>query len=940
MSHTVDYQKTLNLPKTDFGMRAGLAQKEPAFLQQWEKEGLYAKIREQSHGKPSFILHDGPPYANGDIHIGHALNKILKDIIVKFKTMRGYDSLYIPGWDCHGLPIEHKLLKELKQDKSTVDRVEFRKKAHDYAMKYVGIQREQFKRLGIFGEWEDPYLTLDQEYEYWILKSLGELHKKGYIYRGLKPVNWCFRCETALAEAEVEHEDHTSPSIYVKLEVGHKDWFPAGKLGDKKVSLLIWTTTPWTLIANVAVAVHEAFRYSLVDLGSEALIIESSLCEQVLSKAGIAEFKILEEFSGDQLTTLVYQHPLNSQKKCKVVFADYVTKEDGTGLVHTAPGHGQDDFETGLRHNLEVLMPVDGRGIYTKQAGKYAGEHVFKANTKIIEDLKDDGILFASEDVTHSYPHCWRCKTPIIFRATEQWFLKIDHEGLRGKLKDTIKDDVQWIPPMGEERILGMVANRPDWCLSRQRHWGVPIPALKCKGCDDQHKLFSEVIDHFAEIVNTEGTDAWFTREVSELIPEGFTCPDCGRTKFEKTDDILDVWFDSGVSYQAVLKARLKKELPADLYLEGSDQHRGWFQSSLIPSVALESKAPFAGVLTHGFVVDGQGRKMSKSMGNVISPEDIINNSGADILRLWVASSHYNEDIRVSKETLDRLSDSYRKIRNTLRYLLGNLNEFDPEKHLLPYGDLLAIDQWALYRLYAVTESVKQNFDDYEFAKVYKRVYTFCNEDLSSFYLDILKDRLYTSAANSPERRSAQTVLFHILNHLVRILAPFACFTAEEVFLAMPKDALTRDTQSVHLLSWLDCPQEWDNKEVSTQFAPLVELRPHVLKALEEKRRTAEIGSSLEAKIIFETASSRDLKYLSQNRDMLPTTFIVSQVEIREVKKVSQGLSDEFDKTAIIIEKADGKKCSRCWNYKTDVGKDTDHQSLCARCTVIVKELI
>jgi len=940
MSQTVDYQKTLNLPKTEFGMRAGLVQKEPAFLEKWSQEGLYAKIREQAKGKPSFILHDGPPYANGDIHIGHALNKILKDIIVKFRTMQGYDSLYIPGWDCHGLPIEHKLLKELKLSKSDVDSVDFRKKAHDYAMKYVGIQRDQFKRLGIFGEWETPYLTLDKGYEYWILKSLGELHKKGYIYRGLKPVNWCFRCETALAEAEVEHEDHTSPSIYVKFEIGNKDVLGVKGIDNKKVFLLIWTTTPWTLVANVAVAVHGGFRYVLVDFGDEVLIVEKSLCDRVLKKAGIEKFKILKEFSGDELTALHYCHPFGLDQECRVVIADYVTKDDGTGLVHTAPGHGQDDYETGLRHDLEIIMPVDGRGIYTKEAGNYAGEHVFKANTRIIDDLKAGGVLFANEDVSHSYPHCWRCKTPIIFRATEQWFLKIDHDGLRGKLKDAIKNDVQWIPSSGEERILRMVVNRPDWCLSRQRHWGVPIPALKCNGCDGQHKLFTEVIDHFADIAKEEGTDAWFKKEVGELVPKGFKCSDCGQVKFEKTSDILDVWFDSGVSYQAVVKSRLKKETPIDLYLEGSDQHRGWFQSSLIPSVALESKPPFKAVLTHGFVVDGQGRKMSKSIGNVISPHDIIKNSGADILRLWVASSLYNEDIRISKETLDRLSDSYRKIRNTMRYLLGNLNDFDPDKHLLPPENLLNIDQWALGRLKAVVESVKQNYDNYEFAKVYKRVYTFCNEDLSSFYLDILKDRLYTSAAQSPERRSAQTVLFHILNHLVRVFAPITCFTAEEVFLAMPKDAAARDAQSVHLLPWLDCPQEWNNEAIKKEFAPLIELRPYVLKALEDMRRTGEIGSSLEAKLIFRTASPRDLEYLNQNHDMLPGAFIVSQVEIQEVNEVSQGLSDEFGKTTIAIEKADGLKCSRCWNYKTDVGQNTEHQSLCARCTVIVKELI
>jgi len=940
MSQTSDYQKTLNLPKTDFGMRAGLAQKEPAFLEQWKKNGLYTEIRKAAKGKKTFILHDGPPYANGDIHIGHALNKILKDIIVKFRTMEGYDSLYIPGWDCHGLPIEHKLLKELKKNKSDVDCVEFRKKAHAYAIKYVGIQREQFQRLGIFGEWDNPYLTLNPEYEYWILKSLSALNTKGYIYRGLKPVNWCFRCETALAEAEVEHEDHTSPSVYVKFGVRNPEALNDKSLGGKKVSLVIWTTTPWTLMANVAVAVHAAFQYAVVEVGEEVLIIEKSLCEYVLKKAGIADFKIVKEVRGEDLTSLLYDHPFGMMNECRVVIADYVTKEDGTGLVHTAPGHGQEDFETGLRHNLDVIMPVNSKGIYTDKASRYSGEHVFKANSQIIDDLRAEGVLLASEDVQHSYPHCWRCKTPIIFRATEQWFLKIDHAGLRGKLVDAVKHEVQWIPASGQERILGMVANRPDWCLSRQRYWGVPIPAVACQGCGGRHHLFSEVIDQFAEVVKTEGTDAWFTKNLNDMIPQGFQCPECGHGEFEKTHDILDVWFDSGVSHQAVIKAGLSMALPVDLYLEGSDQHRGWFQSSLIPAIAMEGKPPFKAVLTHGFVVDGEGRKMSKSMGNVISPQDIIKQGGADILRLWVTSSLYNDDVRISKESLARLTDAYRKIRNTVRYLLGNVHGFDPHKDLLAYEQLAEIDQWTLSRLFTVVAQAKQAFSSYEFAKVYKTIYTFCNEDLSSFYLDILKDRLYTSAANSQERRSARTVLFHILNYLVRLMAPIFCFTAEEIFQAMPKDAELSKANSVHLLLWLNCPEVWDNKEVRNKWALLVALRPHVLKALEDKRRNGVIGSSLEAKVVFRTASDRDWAYLHQNKDGLPAVFIVSQVDVQKIDRIAQGLNDEFSKTEIIIESAEGTKCGRCWNYKTDVGQDAEHQTLCARCAVIVKELV
>ncbi len=933
----VNYQKTLNLPKTAFSMRAGLAQKEPAFLKLWEDEDLYSKIREKSKGATPFILHDGPPYANGNIHIGHALNKILKDVIVKMKTMQGMDSLYVPGWDCHGLPIEHQLFKKMKKKKSDVDSVEFRKAAHDYALKYVDIQKDEFKRLGIFGEWDAPYLTLAQEYEYWILKSFARLAKDGFIYRGLKPVNWCAQCETALAEAEVEYEDHTSPSVYVRFKVNNPETVE-GLPQDKPLNLLIWTTTPWTLLANVAVAVHQTYKYVFVDTGKDILIIESSLKDVVLGKGGSREAKVIKEVSGEELKELVYTHPFGLKDDCRVITVDYVTKEDGTGLVHTAPGHGQEDYEAGVAHKLDILMPVNDRGVFTKDAGAFEGQHVFKANANIIEDLTARGLLFASEQISHSYPHCWRCKKPIIFRATKQWFMEIDHNNLRAKLKDVIKNDVQWVPPSGEERILGMVVTRPDWCLSRQRHWGVPIPALACEGCDGEHKLYPEVIEHFAGLVKSEGTDIWFAKDVKDLIPQGFKCPDCGGDAFKKTADILDVWFDSGVSHQAVVGPQMGHELPVDLYLEGSDQHRGWFQSSLIPSVAMDGRSPFKAVLTHGFVVDGQGRKMSKSMGNVISPQDLIKNNGVDILRLWVVSSNYNEDIRLSKEIVDRLIDAYRKIRNTLRFLLGNLNEYSPDQDEVPYEELMDIDRWALYRLAPVLEGVRDAYNAYEFAKVYKMVYSLCNEELSSFYLDILKDRLYVSGSNSIERRSAQTVLFHILNHLVRLVAPILTFTAQEVFDAMPKYAQAGQVENVHLSDWLEVPQQWKDEEVGGKFDLVTQMRPFVLKSLEDKRRTEEIGSSLEAKVIFQTASDRDLKCLEAVKNLLPSIFIVSQVEVVRVDEVQEGMSDVFVKTAVVIQKADGKKCSRCWNFSESVGKDAEHDTLCVRCADTVKE--
>ena len=939
----MDYQKTLNLPNTPFAMKAGLAQKEPTYLEKWQKEFLQAKIRAKGKGQKRFILHDGPPYANGDIHIGHALNKVLKDMIVKFKTMQGLDSLYVPGWDCHGLPIEHQLFKELKQKKGEIDCVDFRKKAYAYAMKYVEIQKTEFKRLGVFGEWDNPYLTLSRDYEYWILKSLSTLHTKGYVYRGLKPVNWCFQCETALAEAEVEYEDHTSPSVYVKFEVNNPEVIPGLPKG-KKVYLLVWTTTPWTLLANVAVAVHPKFEYCFFEYNKEVLIIEKTRSQFVLAKEDFdKESKEIQynpssikTIFGSDLTKLLYAHPFDLRKDCRVVTADYVTSEDGTGLVHAAPGHGQDDFQTGLKYGLEVLMPVDDKGVYTELAGEYKGWHVSKVNDKIIRDLETKGILFHKTTIRHTYPHCWRCKNPIISRATKQWFLRIDHDKLRERLQKAIANDVQWVPPGGKERIAAMVAGRPDWCLSRQRYWGVPIPALVCHGCKDEHKLFPEVIEHFAKIVRKEGSDAWFEKDVKQLIPAGFRCPDCGGSDFKKTHDILDVWFDSGVSHQAVVKAMLGMELPVDLYLEGSDQHRGWFQSSLIPAVAMEGKPPFKSVLTHGFVVDGAGRKMSKSLGNVISPLDLMKNSGADIVRLWVASSSYEEDIRISKEILERLTDSYRKIRNTFRYLLGNLYDFDPTRNMLAYNQLLDLDRWALGRLYATMVGLKAAFEHYEFAKVTKSIYTFCNEDLSSFYLDILKDRLYTSAANSPERRSAQTVLYHILNYLVRALAPVLSFTAEEIFEAMPKDSEMESVASVHLLDWLVAPVEWDNKEIEEKFKRLVAIRPDVLKAIEEKRQAGEVGSSLEAKILIKTGGQSEYDYLKKHEATLSSVFIVSQAVVEHIPNFGAPPAGSSARQ-IVVQKADGHKCGRCWNYRTDVGEDFEHPSLCGRCTANVK---
>ncbi|MDD5236763.1 MAG: isoleucine--tRNA ligase, partial [Candidatus Omnitrophica bacterium] len=671
----MEYKNTLNLPKTDFSMKADLAKNEPGFLKKWEEIGLYDLIKAHSATRPKYILHDGPPYANGDIHIGHALNKTLKDIIIKYKTMSGFSCSYVPGWDCHGLPVEHQLFKELGITKHQIDQVEFRKKAYAYAMKFVNIQKEQFKRLGVTGDWESPYLTLDKQYEEAIVRSFAELVEKKYIYRGLKPVNWCFKCETALAEAEVEYEDDASPSVYLKFELlAAQKNLPAIPQG-KKVYAIVWTTTPWTLIANVAIAVHPNFEYALVETGNEIWIIQKDLATSVLEKLGIKDYKIKSYVLGKDLDSAQYNDIFKPARRTnfRFVLADYVSKEEGTGCVHTAPGHGQEDYLSGQRYNLETVMPVNGKGEFFQDiAMEFKGQHVFSANEKIITKLKQQGSLLYSGEIAHTYPHCWRCKTPIIFRATEQWFLKIDHEGLRKKLLAAIANQVKWVPPAGKERISAMVELRPDWCLSRQRLWGVPIPALICTHCTKEF-LDIKVIEKFADTVAKEGSDSWFTKDVKEFLPAGLKCPHCGAEGFLRSSDILDVWFDSGVSSQAVLKKRKELEFPAALYLEGSDQHRGWFQSSLIPAMCIDGKPPFKSVLTHGFVVDGEGKKMSKSQGNVISPQDIIHKYGADILRLWVASSNYNEDIRISEEILKNLIDAYREIRNTARFLLGNL---------------------------------------------------------------------------------------------------------------------------------------------------------------------------------------------------------------------------------------------------------------------------
>ncbi|MDD5281180.1 MAG: isoleucine--tRNA ligase [Candidatus Omnitrophica bacterium] len=915
-----EYKHTLNLPRTDFPMKADLPKREPLMLEDWNKLDLYGLIHKKP-AKARYVLHDGPPYANGDIHLGHALNKILKDIVIKYKTMQGYNCPYVPGWDCHGLPIEHQLFKELKIAKHQIPQLEFRKQAHDYAMKHVANQKEQFKRLGVFGDWDNPYLTLSHEYEEAIIRSFNKLYNsgKGFIVRGLKPVNWCFKCETALAEAEVEYEDHISPSVFVKFQIKEN------KNLLQNSHLVIWTTTPWTLLANVAVAVHPEFGYSYIKTGRGNLIIADCRLA-VLERMGIDKYELIKNFKGKDLEGIVYGHPFGLRSG-KVVLADYVSSEEGTGLVHTAPGHGAEDYQTGLKYGLDIVMPVDTRGKFDSTCGEFAGQNVYDANKAIVEKLNTIGALLLEQKITHSYPHCWRCKHPIIFRATKQWFLNIDHNDLRISVLKAIKEDVHWIPEAGRERISAMVESRPDWCLSRQRYWGVPVPALVCQDCKEEF-FNTEVIDKFAQFSAAEGSDSWFSRSINDFVPKGLICPECKKGKsFSKGADILDVWFDSGISAQAVLKKR--KELggvPAQLYLEGSDQHRGWFQSSIIPSMAIDGRPPFENVLTHGFVVDGEGRKMSKSQGNVISPFTIIKDYGADILRMWVASSDYNEDIRISKEILTRLSEAYRKIRNTAKFILSNLYDFDPDTDKISYANLRVIDKWILQEAKSVLTQAKGAYDSFEFHKAYKSIYDFCNEQLSMYYLDMVKGRLYTYGAKTVERRSVQTAIFEVLNMLVRMIAPVLAFTSEEIWQIMPKDKDLRGISSVHLLEWPNLeaavvPQD----DIRLRMGAVILWIPLAAKGLEELRGKGQIGSSFDARIKLLTKSQERYTFLQSFNAELPEIFKVSQVELAIDNKLGEEIKIEVDK-------ADGVKCSRCWNYSPKVGSDPAHPLICDNC--------
>jgi len=924
----MDYKKTLNLPNTKFPMKASLAKREPEQLKSWDEQRLYEKIRQVSKGRELFILHDGPPYANGHIHIGTALNKILKDFIVRSRQMAGFDAVYVPGWDCHGLPIEHNVEKELGLRKLKMSQGEIRRQCRAYAEKYIDIQREEFKRLGVMGDWENPYLTMNYAYEATIARECNNFALEGSLFRSKKPIYWCCSCKTALAEAEIEYHDEASPSIFVKF-LFQDDLSPkVNGIADKKVFVVIWTTTPWTIPANLAIALHPDIVYAAVDTkNGEVLILAKELVEDCMKTFGFSDFSILAEMSADELERKRCRHPIYDRESL-IIIGPHVTLEAGTGCVHTAPGHGREDYEVGLLYDLDAYSPVDESGCFTQEADFFGGQFVFEANSNIVAHLDKNGALIAQGKMEHSYPHCWRCKKPVIFRATPQWFISMDKTELR---KNALKeiDRVNWIPHWGKERIYGMIENRPDWCVSRQRAWGVPIAIFYCSTCNAMY-LNSDIIDHIYTLFEENGADIWFEKNVEELLPEDAVCQTCGNKGFIKEDDILDVWFDSGVSHAAVLEQRSNLKWPADLYLEGSDQHRGWFHSSLLTAVGTRGSAPYQSVLTHGFVVDAEGKKMSKSLGNVVAPEEVIKKHGAEILRLWVSASDYRDDIRISENILKQLSDAYRRIRNTSRFLLGNLYDFDSKKDVVSYDKMPELDRFALHRLQELVQRARRAYDTYEFHIIYHAIYNYCIVDLSSFYLDILKDRLYTSPAQSKERRSAQTVIYNILDSLARIMAPILAFTAEEIWNFMP--GRKTNSESVHMASLPVVNEAWKDKPLAEEWRQIIEVRGEVTKALEEARVKKIIGHSLNASTtIYADGELYDI--LEKHKDDLRTLFIVSEASL-----IKGDTPDEIYKSldveglSIRVEPAPGEKCERCWVHDISVGLDSEQPTICRRC--------
>jgi len=925
----MDYSKTVFLPKTSFSMRGDLTKKEPGIIENWYKEDLYGKMLAKRRTAKPFVLHDGPPYANGPIHIGTALNKILKDMVVKSHALMGFHTPYVPGWDCHGLPIEQALLKEMKMGKRHIDDIPaFRRSARDFANRFLDLQRQGFKRLGVLGDWEHPYITMSKEYEGTVIKAFRELLEKGHIHRDKKTIYWCVSCETALADAEVEYKDKTSPSIFVRFPL---QTLPDGlaAVAQNRASIVIWTTTPWTLPSNMAAAVCEAEDYRVLETGGQYLIVADKLADSFLAATGLEAVKGAL-IPGGKLVGLKYTHCLaphlpEARRFPRVVIAtDFVGMSTGPGIVPIPPGHGEEDFHAGKKHGLDIFCPVKEDGKFNADAGEFEGLKVFEANPKVVETLQADGLLLAKKEIGHSYPHCWRCKQPVIFRATEQWFLKVDLDGLRAKLQKAA-DGVRWLPAAGHERMAGMLKTRPDWCLSRQRYWGTPIIAVYCKECGKVHEDHA-FLKPMEERVLKEGRDFRFLEPVQKMLTPGAKCA-CGGTVFAKEKDIMDVWLDSGVSWYAVLEGGMLgpgKFFPADVYLEGSDQHRGWFQTSLIPAVALRGEPPFKTVLTHGMVLDGAGRAMHKSAGNAMDPQDIISKYGAEILRLWVALCDYSEDVRISETILGGAIDTYRKVRNTLRYLLGNLADFKPAQHRLPDEKLLETDRYMLARLAVTAAAVEKHYANFQFRQAIRAVADFCILDLSAFYLDSLKDRLYTYSSDAPERRSAQTVLYEILLAVTKMMAPVLSFTAEEAW-KTAKDEIDPSLEgSVFLADYPRYDAARADEALLKRWEKIMAARETVTKAIEEKRQAGEVGSSLEARITLRTSKPEMKAFLESTLPLWPQVAIVSEAAV------------EFDAAApeleVKVAKAEGAKCPRCWQWRRDLGAHPKHAGVCARC--------
>ena len=921
MAETKDWKSTLNLPQTTFAMKAKLTQKEPEFLKKWESTRLYQKIMEKRASSPTFVLHDGPPYANGHIHLGTALNKILKDFIVKSKTMSGRLTAYVPGWDCHGLPIEIKVDKLLGDKKKAMSIIDIREECKKYALDFIDIQRSEFTRLGIFGEWDKPYLTMNPGYESAVMRYLAAFFRMGNVYKGKRPVYWCASCQTALAEAEIEYKDKKSPSIYVKFPMVSDLSKKYQALKGKKVSVLIWTTTPWTLPANLAIAFHPEYEYAAFEAGEEVYVAAKRLIPLLVDELGLKEMKILATFPGKELKGLKARHPF-IERESVFVLADYVTLDTGTGAVHTAPGHGQEDYLTGIEYGLDIYTPVDDKGNFTSDVTTYGGMNVFKANRVLLDNMKKDGSLLKEAELVHSYPHCWRCKNPVIFRATSQWFISMDKNEFRARALDEIKK-VTWVPPWGEERISNMIAARPDWCISRQRMWGVPIPAFDCESCGTilaDEKIALRVADIFAK----EGSNAWFVKSAEELLAPGTACPKCGSAKFAKEYNILDVWFESGASHN-ILGERPDLPWPADVYIEGHDQHRGWFNSSLMVGLAARGRSPYKTCITHGFILDDQGRAMSKSMGNVIEPGEVIAQNGAEVLRLWVAMLDFKEDAKFGREIIQRQVEAYRKLRNTWRFLLSNLYDFNPGTDSVEAKDMLPLDRWALRKTAEAGTRVLKAYDDYTYHVVFHTVYNFFTVEMSAQYLDILKDRLYCSPAKSLLRRSAQTALFRILKDTLLLMAPILPFTAEEGWEVLP--AFKGKDESVHMGDFPRYDEMFCPDDIYRDMEALFGVREAVLKELEKAREEKLLGNSLEARVVLSAPHSQQ-KLLTQYRADLASLFIVSDVSVDY---------HSGEELRVMVLKAPGEKCERCWNISTYVGQSAVYPRFCKRCEEVVK---